>query len=161
MSDRVSASIVIGGTLPPDDLEDFLEAILDERVGPDWDDAFESREALMAYLAAGEKGAAFYGVQVVCGEFDILQRFCNEHGLAYKLTYDAYPGAWGAATRIRGLDGAEATCSLDADSGRACVTRDDIIVLGDLPAVMAYLARFDLYQSPPLVIGPSATPPAD
>jgi hypothetical protein len=163
MGDRVSASIVIGGTILPDHLEDFLEAVSDERVGPDWDDTFESRQALLAYLVAGEEGAAFYATEVNSGEFYILQRFCSDYGLAYKLTYDAYSGVWGAATRIRGLDGSEATCSLDADSGHACVTRDDVIVMGlaDLSEVMAYMARFDLYQSPPLVIGPSAAPPAD
>ncbi len=157
MGDRVNASIIIGGALPHHLLEDFLDTIEAEGVGPDWDDIFEDRKALEAHIRRGDAGVAFYADRVLNGEFDALQAFCAQYGLAYKLSYDGYTGSWSPATRILGLDGLETSCSLDGDEGPPCVSLEDIqaLRLADLDAVKAYLLCFQDYQSPPLVIGPA------
>ena len=157
MGNRVSASIVIGGRAPAELVDALCEAIEDERLGPDWGDSFESRDALIAYLRAGTDGVDLYGTEVNGGEFETLQAFCVEHGLVYRLTYDGYGGEWGPATRLRHADGTE-TCSLDRDGGDACVCRDDLVRLGfaSIEEVQAYLERFDRFRPEPLVIGETA-----
>ncbi|PZQ55947.1 MAG: hypothetical protein DI570_21655 [Phenylobacterium zucineum] len=158
MGNRVSASIVIGGQAPAELVDALCEAIEDERLGPDWGDSFESRDALVAYLRAGIDGVDLYGTEVNGGEFETLQAFCAEHGLAYRLTYDGYGGEWGPATRLHHADGTEETCSLDRDGGDACVCRDDLARLGvaSLGELEAYLERFDRFRPGPLVIGETA-----
>lgn len=110
------------------------------------------------YLRAGTDGVDLYGTEVNGGEFDTLQAFCAEHGLAYRLTYDGYGGEWGPATRLHHADGAEETCSLDRDGGDACVCRDDLARLGvaSLGDLEAYLERFDRFRPGPLAIGETA-----
>jgi hypothetical protein len=158
VGNRVSASIVIGGSAPANILDALCDAIDDERLGPDWGDNFGSRGELVAYLSAGIDGVDLYGTEVNSGEFETLQAFCAEHGLAYRLSYDGYGGEWGPATRLHHADGTEETCSLDGDGGAACVSRDDLAILAfaTLAEVQAYLERFDRFRPGPLVIGAAA-----
>lgn len=160
MANRVDATITIGGPVPADRLEDLLQLIGAERLGPDWEERFSGPQELLDYLEAGAEGATFYAREVAGGEFDDLQAFCAEVGLTYVLTYDGYGCEWGPSRRIRrpGDDDDGVTCSLNADGGYACVTADDIRHLGlpDLEAVFAFLGRFNDPQIPPLIIGPGA-----
>ncbi|ODT83577.1 hypothetical protein [Phenylobacterium sp. SCN 70-31] len=159
MGNRVSASIVIGGQAPAELVDALCQAIEDERLGPDWGDSFETRDELVAYLRAGIDGVDLYGTEVNAGEFETLQAFCVEHGLAYRLTYDGYGGEWGPATRLHHADGTEETCSLDRDGGDACVCRDDLARLGfaSIRELRAYLERFDCFRPGPLVIAEAAS----
>lgn len=157
MGDRVCASIIIGGPLAAEHLDDFLDLIEAEGVGPDWDLVFDDRSEIEAYVRSGEAGVAFFHNQALSGEFDSLSGFCTSHGLDYKLTYDGYPGGWGAATRILGVDGLEISCSLNEDGGSPCLSLEDIQLLGltNLAQVQAFLRRVADYRSPPLVIRPA------
>jgi hypothetical protein len=161
VGNRVSASIVIGRQAPAHLLDAFCQVIEDERLGPDWGDSFDSRDELVAYLRNGLDGVDLFGTEVNGGEFDTLQGFCAEHGLAYRLTYDGYGGEWGPATRLHHADGTEETCSLDRDGGAACVSRDDLAILAfaSLGELQAYLERFDRFRPGPLVIGETALSP--
>jgi prevent-host-death family protein len=163
MADRVDATITIGGPAPRNRLEDLLDAIESERLGPDWEERFASREDLLAYLADAAEGATFYAREVAGGELDTLQALCVEIGLSYILTYDGYGCEWGPARRIRrpGDPGAGLTCSLNADGGSACVTADDIrhLQLADVDAVLQHLALFDDPHVPPIEIEGGATTP--
>lgn len=163
MSDRVDATITIGGPVPADRLEDLLQTIEAEDLGPDWDERFESRQDLMDHLKAGACGAALYAHEVANGEFDALQAFCVEVGLSYVLTYDGCGCQWGPGRRIRrpGDGDYGVTCSLDVAGGNACISADDIrrLELDDLEAVLGYLRRFDDPKVPPLAIEPGVGPP--
>lgn len=153
MGNRVDATITIGGPVPADRLEDLLDAIESERLGRDWEERFQSRDDLLAYLRDGAEGVTLYGREVTGGEFDELQRFCVEVGLTYVLSYDGYGSEWGPSRRIcRPGDGL--TCSLNADGGTPCVTADDIRFLefADVEAVLAHLRLFDDPHVPPLEI---------
>jgi hypothetical protein len=156
MSDRVDATITIGGAVPADRLEDLLQAIEIEGLGPDWDEPFSDRQALLAYLEAGATGAAFYAREVADGQFGVLQAFCAGVGLNYVLTYDGFGCEWGPTRRIRypGDQGDGVSCPLDANGGSACVSAHDIRYgdFADLRAVIAYLDLLDKPRVPPLVV---------
>lgn len=156
MSDRVSASIQIGGPVPADRLDDLIDAIDSEGLCPDWGAVFDDRGDILAHLANGVEGVIFRRHEVAAGEFDDLQALCVEIGLTYVLTYDGYGGEWGPARRIYrpGDAGDGDTCSLDRDDGRACVCADDIYHLGylTLDQVLERLALFDNPHVPPLEI---------
>ena len=158
MRNRVNASIVIGGRIAANRINALCNAIADEGLGPDWDGAFESHDELLAYLRSGIDGVDLYGTTVSDGEFMILQAFCATHGLAYRLTYNGCGAQWRPTTRLLHADGTVETCSLDRDGGRACVSRDDLAVLGfnSLKVLHAYLERFDLYRPGPLMIEDAA-----
>jgi len=156
MSDRVDATITIGGPLPADRLEALIDAIEEDALGPEWDATFLTRDEVVAYLQDGAEGVTLYAREVASGELPSVQAFCVEVGLSYVLTYDGYGCQWGPARRIRrpGDEGEGVTCSLNADCGSACVTLGDIRYLGlaDLEAVLAHLALFDDPHVPPLDI---------
>jgi hypothetical protein len=68
MANRVDAAITIGGPVPADRLEELLDAIESERLGPDWEERFAGREDLLAYLADAPEGATLYAREVAGGE---------------------------------------------------------------------------------------------
>lgn len=156
MSDRVSATLTIGGPVPRGRLDELIDAIEAEDVGPDWDVGFDSREDILAHLANGATGANLCRHEVAAGEFEGLQAVCMALGLAYVLTYDGYGGSWGPARRIwrPGDYGDGKTCSLESDGGAACVTAGDIRhhQFDSVDAVLAHLALFDDPHVPPLEI---------
>lgn len=160
MSDRVDATITIGGRVPADRLDDLLDVIEAEHLRPFWEEPFASRADVLSYLKAGVLGATFYGREVAAGEFEDLQAFCVEVGLTYVLTYDGYGCWWGPARRIwrPGDTGQGVACALNADGGFACVTADNIrlLELADVEAILAYLGLFDDPHVPPLELGTSS-----
>jgi len=156
MADRVDATILIGGTVPADRIEDLLDVIQAERLGSDWEERFGCRGALRRWLDAAEGPVLLYGREVAAGEFEELQALCVEIGLTYVLTYDGYGAEWAPARRIwrPGDAGDGETCSLSGDGGRACVTADDLRhqAFADLDALEAYLKGFDDPKAPSLVL---------
>lgn len=162
MADRVDATITIGGQVPADRLEELLGVIESEGLGRDWEERFQSRDELLAYLQDGAEGVTFYGREASGGEFDELAAYCVEAGLTYVLTYDGYGCEWGPARRIRrpGDAGDGVTCSLNADGGTPCVTADDIRFAGlaDVEAILEHLRLFADPHVPPLEIGSAEDP---
>ena len=156
MSDRVSATITIGGLVPAARLNDLLDAIEAEDLGPDWDVRFDSRDDILAHLVNGAAGAFFCRLEVASGEFEDLQAACVEIGLSYVLTYGGSGGQWGPGRRIwrPGDAGYGLTCSLNAEDGYACASANDIRGWGfvDLQQVLERLALFDDPHVPPLEI---------
>lgn len=157
MSDRVDATITIGGLVPADRIEDLMEVIEAERLGAQWDEYFDNRDDLLAFLKDGAEGVTLYSREVAAGEFEMLQAFCVEVGLTYVLSYDGYGASWGPARRIwrPGDEGNGDTCSLDADNGHACLGVHDIrhLELTDVAAIIARLELFDRPHVPPLELG--------
>lgn len=156
MSDRVSATIAIGGVVPAGQFEALLDAIESEALGPDWGEIFETRAEIAAHIAANTDGVDLYAHEVAAGEFQELQAFCAEYGLVYRLTYDGYGGDWGPETRLHHADGSQETCSLDRDGGAACLNRHDLVHLGlaTVEAVQQHLERFDRFRPGRLVAQP-------
>ncbi|MBB3892866.1 hypothetical protein GGQ61_003604 [Phenylobacterium haematophilum] len=153
MADRVDATITIGGPVPADRLEELLDVIESERLGRDWEERFQSRDELLAYLQDGAEGVTFYGREVSGGEFDELAAYCVEVGLTYVLTYDGYGCEWGPARRVRrpGDAGDGVTCSLNADDIR-------FVGLADVDAILEHLRLFADPHVPPVEIEDSGRP---
>ena len=80
MTDRVSASIKVGGVLAATQLTEFINLIGCEGLGPDWDEGFGNEAELRTYLADGDAGVTFYAHEVRGGEFEDLQAFCVIQG---------------------------------------------------------------------------------
>ena len=103
----------------------------------------------------GAEGVTFHGDEVRNGEFERIQAFCVEHGLHDVLTHDGCGGEWGPARRSwRPSDAEAVTCPLDADSGSARITADEIRRAGfaSVAAIFAHLSEFNDEVCPPLVL---------
>ncbi len=157
MADRVDARIKLGGHVPADEAPRLVELILQEALGPDWDQRFDDPDEVIDHLREGTGGVVLYGQQVASGEFSELQAFCARVGLTYVLTYDGFGGEWGPGRRIRrpGDAGEGLTCPLSEDGGAACISAAMIrgLKLADVPAILSVLERFDAEATPPLTIG--------
>ena len=156
MANRVSASLKVGGVLPSSALAEFIELILEQNLGPDWDEYFDDEADLSVHLADGAEGVTFYAHEVAGGEFEDLQAFCLRQGLTYVLTYDGFGGEWAPGRRIRRPEdrGEGMTCTLDADMGAACISADEITArgFGAVADILAHLDRFNRSETPDFVI---------
>jgi hypothetical protein len=145
MSDRVSASITLGGLVSAADFEILARLIADESLSTDWDGPwFTSQE-----YEPG-KPLRLKGREVVGGQFDELEAWCVVHGVAFVRWSGGYTGSWSAERVVFTGQGEPTRYAIDEDNV-VLVDRATIETLGDLDAVLAYLdaAEFDV---PPLVV---------
>ena len=144
MSDRVSASISIGGNLPPQLRDQFVEAICYEGLSTDWDGPEFSADQI-------EQGKPLHlmAYDVAWGRFDELEQFCVNHGLAYQRDSCGFAGSFGAERIV--FDGINGPLNYDTDDHNVMVlTHDTIIQLGSMKAIAAYFADAEIII-PPLV----------
>lgn len=146
MSDRVSASISIGGTVTRDQWAALLELIVEEDLGTAWDGpAFTAATPLEA------DALHLYAHEVPWGRFEALEQYACDEGIAYRRWSGGYPGAFGAEIIV--FDGTEhGPFNYDADEDERVVVHPETIEqLGSMRAIRAYLkpAKF---EPPPLVI---------
>ena len=142
MSDRVSASISIGGVLPAALSDELFALIQLEGLSTEWDgsdfaaDQIEQGKPLdlMAY-------------DVPWGIFNELEQFCVSHGLAYQRNSGACPGSFGAERIV--FDGKTGPFNYDTnDDNVLIVSRETITNLGSLRAVRAYFKQADIAIPP-------------
>ena len=142
MSDRVSASISIGGVLPAALSGELIVLIQLEGLSTDWDgpkftaDQIEHGKPLdlMAY-------------DVAWGIFDELEQFCVNHGLAYQRNSGACSGSFGAERVV--FDGKNGPFNYDTnDDNVVLVSRETITHLGSMAAIAAYFASADITVPP-------------
>jgi hypothetical protein len=88
MSDRVPASITIGGQLPAALIEDLITAINEEGLSLEYD-----RGPIGADEIAGGEPLTLYANEVAWGCFHVLEDFCQEHQLPYRRWHGAYAGS--------------------------------------------------------------------
>jgi hypothetical protein len=117
MSNRVSATISIGGEVK--DLDGLIDAVENEGVGPDWNDYFSDRNAILEHLANG--GVTFSDHEVIGGEFGTLQAELSKQGLTWRLIYDGYGGEWGPGVSLWTPEGGRKDYHLDGDGGSPCI----------------------------------------
>ena len=142
MSDRVSASITIGGVVPAAHREELFAIIELEGLCLDWEgtaftaDRIEHRKPLdlMAY-------------EVPWGRFERLEQFCVNHGLAYQRNSGACPGSFGAERIV--FDGRQGPFNYDTnDDDVVMVSQETITHLGSLEAITAYFADAEILVPP-------------
>ena len=115
MSDRVSASISIGG-VPLATLREELFAIIQrEGLCIDWDGT-----GFAASRIEHGKPLDLMAYEVRWGRFEHLEQFCVNHGLAYQRHSSACPGSFGAERIV--FDGRQGPFNFD--------TNDDDVEIG-------------------------------
>lgn len=145
MTNRVSASIAIGGMLPANLLSGFVKAVESEALSTEWggepftiDDMPEGRSLhLMAH-------------EVAWGRFEELESFCVEHGLPFARWSGAYSCEWGAERVV--FTGSGEPQSYEADDNDNIVFNREVVDrLGMLEAIQAHLDTAN-FPIPPLVV---------
>ena len=145
MSDRVSASITIGGVVSCDQYQALCALILDEALCVEWDGDLFSPDARVEgeplHLCAHE---------VSWGCFNALEQYCCTNGIPYHRWSGACPGSFGAERVI--FDGKQGPFNYDADEDdRAVLIAETIDRLGSMRAIRAYL-KPAAFVVPPLEI---------
>jgi hypothetical protein len=145
MSDRVSASISIGGAVTPDQWAALLKLIEAEDLRTEWDGpAFTASTPLEA------SALHLFAHEVPWGRFEALEQYtCNE-GVAYRRWSGGYPGSFGPEIIV--FDGNNGPLNYNADEDERVVLNPETIErLGSMRAIRTYL-KPATFEPPPLVI---------
>jgi hypothetical protein len=145
MSDRVSASITIGGKITRAFFDRLALLICSEALCLDWDgDLFCPDTAIKAeplHLCAHD---------VPWGKFEALEQFCCNERIAYHRWSGACPGSFGAERIV--FDGKNGPFNYDADEDdHIMLTAETIEQLCSMRAIRAYLKPAS-FVVPPLII---------
>lgn len=123
MADCCPAEITIGGVLKFEDREAFLQELEQDGLAYDYDgEPVDSIEEMLKQL--GPDGTIkLYNNDVVGGQFDNVEQFCQEHGLAYIRHNDGHPN-WPAeySAYLPGWD--EPRTYASTDQGGTTLTPD-------------------------------------
>lgn len=137
MADRVSASIVIGGSLSADSYAQLLKVVTDEGLSSDWDEGpFEPADRVVG------KPLRLCAHEVAWGRFQSLEDWLLEAQLPFVRWAGSCAGSFGAERVIATGDGMLRICA---------VTDDDIVVLdsktidqlGSMEAIRAFFTEAD------------------
>lgn len=143
MADRASATILIGGVLPPELIDPFLGTIALERGFDGWEEA-----PVDAGAFDREAPLEVCGYELAGGVFEQLEAFCVEHRLAFVRSSGSCPGAFGPERVIFDDDGPLRRYAVDEDD-RVVIDRSMLEALGSLEAVRAYFDAAE-FTPPPL-----------
>lgn len=147
MVDRISASIIIVGTLPRSLLLDLAALVQQEELSTEWD----GETFTLAMFCEGVP-LELMAHEVAWGRFERLESWCVEHGLAFARWSGAYAGQWGAERAVFTGAGEVQSYAADEDDylliGRCTFER-----LGSYEAILAHFAAGD-FAVPPLRLCP-------
>lgn len=145
MADRVSASIVVGGTITAADYVELAEIIADEGLSIEWDgERFEPM-----HRTVGES-LSLYADEVAWGCFETLEAWCVEKKLPFSRWAGGYGGEWTAERVVFTGEGEPTSFTADEDD-RIMVDRFTVEKLGSIEAIIAYFDAADC-AIPPLVV---------
>lgn len=152
MADRVSASIVIGGSLRADAYADLLKIIADEGLSADWDEGpFEPEHRA---VGAPLRLCAY---EVTWGRFQSLEDWLLEARLPFVRWAGGCAGSFGAERVIATGDGMLRTCAV-TDDDVVILDRETIDQLGSMDAVRAFFIAADFAVPALHVEGDPAVP---
>ncbi|MFA4952337.1 hypothetical protein [Brevundimonas sp.] len=145
MADRVSASIVLGGTLTAPEYAELAEIIAEEGLSIEWDgEPFEP-----THRTVGQP-LSLYAHEVAWGQFEVLEVFCVERKWPFVRWSGAYPGQWGPERAVFTGEGQPASYAADEED-HILVDRGTIERLGLIEAILDHFDAAD-FTVPPLVI---------
>ena len=145
MADRVSASIMLGGTIAQADFAELADLIEQENLSIDWDeepfqpDDFVSGTSL--HLCAHE---------VAWEKFEEIEGWCEARSISFNRRSDAYGGEWNAERVVFTGSGKPRSFMANAD-GHIVIDRDIVDQLGLIEAIHAYFGAAD-FAVPPLIV---------
>lgn len=149
MADRVSASIIIGGTVTPDLWSQVVAHIAAEDLSVERDGEAFAPDAFIA----GEP-LRLFSHNVVWGRFERLEQYCCDTRIAYRRWSGACPGSFGAERIVD--DSKTGPLNYDVDGDDHVVVRAHIIVqLGSMRAIRRYLKAAEI-EIPALVLADTA-----
>ena len=146
MADRVSASIIIGGTLDAAEFEELADLIASEDLAIEWDgEPFEPH-----HHVPGEP-LRLFAHEVAGGSFGDLESWCLSHGLPFVRWCGGYPGQWGPERVVATGDGSAVSYAVTEDD-EVVISRSKVEMLGSFEAVIAHFDAAE-FTVPPLVVG--------
>lgn len=145
MADRVSASIVLGGSLTATDYAELCEVIACERLSVEWDgEPFEPK-----HRAVGEP-LRLYAHEVAWGRFETLEAWCVEKKLPFARWSGAYAGQLGAERVVFTGEGEPNSYAVDEEDC-VVVDRQTVEKRGSIEAILTYFDAADA-AIPPLAV---------
>lgn len=145
MADRVSASIIVGGTLTAPDYVELAEIIAGEGLSIEWDgERFEPE-----HRTIGEP-LSLYAHEVAWGRFDRLEAWCVEK----RLTFSRWSGSFGcewSAERVVFTGEGDPQSYIADENDRIMIDRGTVELLGSIKAILRYFDTADI-TVPPLVV---------
>jgi len=145
MADRVSASIMIGGSLSHSTYAELVEHIHAEGLATEWDgEPFDTHHRVVG------TPLSLYAHEVAGGCFEILESWCVESRLPFVRWSGGYAGQWGPERVVHRGEGAVASYVVTEDD-EVVIARAAIEQLGSLEAVLAHFDAAD-FAVPPLAV---------
>jgi hypothetical protein len=145
MADRVSASIVIGGSLSTSGYAELVELIGKEGLSTEWDgEPFEAD-----HRTIGEP-LSLYAHEVAWGHFGGLESWCTRNEVTFARWSGSYPGQLGPERVVHQGDGTLTSYAVTEDD-TVVISREALEKLGSFAAVLAHFAAAD-FAVPPLVV---------
>ncbi|WP_176400293.1 hypothetical protein [Sphingobium sp. Z007] len=145
MADRVSASIVIGGSLTAFAFEELCDVVSSEGLAIEWDG-----EPFAAHHYVPGDPLSLFAHEVAGGQFDELEIWCVANALPFVRWCGSYSGQWGPERVVFSGTGAPRSFAVSEDDV-AMIDRETIERLGSLEAALAYFEAAD-FVVPPLVV---------
>lgn len=145
MADRVSASIVIGGSLSATAYTELVALIGNEGLSTEWDgEAFEPH-----HRTVGEP-LSLYAHEVAWGHFGGLESWCAQNQVPFARWSGGYAGQWGPERIVHQGDGTLTSYAVTEDD-TVVIAREALEKLGSFDAILAHFAVAD-FAVPPLVV---------
>jgi len=148
MADRVSASIVLGGTITAAAFAQLAALIEQEGLSTEWGgEPFQPADH-----RPGEP-LSLYAHDVAWGRFEGLEEWCTANSVPFARWSGAYGGEWGAERVVFTGSGAPTSFAADEDD-HVMIGRETAERLGSMQAIRAHFDAAD-FAVPPLIIGGS------
>jgi hypothetical protein len=145
MADRVSASIIIGGTVSASAFAELVEIIAAEGLAIEWDgEPFEPR-----HRSVGQP-LSLYAHEVAGGCFDELEAWCSTQELPFVRWSGGYSGQWGPE-RVVHTGRTTPISYAVTDDDEVVISREVVDALGIYEAVIAHFEAAD-FVVPPLIV---------
>jgi hypothetical protein len=151
MADRASAMIRIGGTISRNLIPALLEAIECDGGKADW----EGNSIEFSHIADGHI-LEVCAYELIGGQFECVEAFCCNHGIAFVRRSDACSGAFGPERAVHTGDRAPRHYEVN-DADQIVLNQRELNDLGSIAAANAWFQAGD-FALPPLSIGTRESP---
>ncbi len=149
MADRVSASIVLGGTIDNAAFTEITKLVQDEGLSTEW-----GGEPFQPSDIAPDRPLSLYAHEVAWDRFEALEAWCVANGVPFTRWSGAYAGQWGAERVVFTGTGEPASFAADEDD-HVLIGRDPLDRLGSIEAIRAHFDAADFVVPPLIVAGRS------
>lgn len=153
MADRVSASIVLGGSITTAAFSELVAIIGNEGLSTEWDgETFEPHHRTVG------APLSLCAHEVAWGYFDELESWCARNQVAFARWSGGYGGEWGPERLVHSGDGTLSSYAVTEDDV-VVIARDAVERLGSYAAVLEHFTAAD-FAVPPLVVEGDVIEPA-